>query len=49
MAQPPSLDKETSTQTGRRLWSVTLGIAGLLILIGLIFLLIGKHIGLRYH
>jgi len=49
MEQPPSLDKETSTRTGRRLWSVTLGIAGLLILIGLIFLLIGKHIGLPHH
>jgi hypothetical protein len=28
---------------------VTLGIAALLILIGIIFLLVGKHIGLRYH
>jgi hypothetical protein len=49
MEQPPSLEKEISTRTGRRLWGVTLGIAGLLILIGLIFLFIGQHIGLPHH
>ena len=48
MDQPPSLQKETSTRTGRRLWSVTLGITTLLILIGIVSLLIGRHIGLHY-
>jgi hypothetical protein len=46
MVDPPSLQKETSTRTGRRLWMVTLGITALLILIGIILLLVGRHIGL---
>lgn len=46
MVEPPSLQKETSTRTGRRLWMVTLGVTALLILIGIIMLLVGKHIGL---
>jgi hypothetical protein len=45
MEQPVSLSKETSTRTGRRLWIVTLGVTALLVLIGIIFLLVGKHIG----
>ncbi len=47
MEPPPSLNKEMSTQTGRRLWKVTLGTAALLVLIGLIFLLVGNHIGFQ--
>jgi hypothetical protein len=47
MEHPPSLSKETSTPTGRRLWIVTLGITALLALIGIVFLLVGKHIGLQ--
>ncbi len=46
MEQPPSFSKETSTRTGRHLWTVTLGITALLVLIGTIFLLVGKHLGL---
>jgi len=46
MEQPPSLSKEASTRTGRRLWTVTLGIAVLLALIGIILLLVGNHIGI---
>jgi hypothetical protein len=46
MEEQPSLEKETSTKTGRRLWVVTLSISGLLVLIGIIFLLVGRHIGL---
>jgi hypothetical protein len=45
MEQAASLSKETSTRTGRRLWIVTLGVTALLVLIGIIFLLVGKHIG----
>ena len=45
MEQPPSLDKEMSTRPGRRLWMVTLGTTALLVLIGIIFLLVSKHIG----
>jgi hypothetical protein len=45
MVEPPSLQKETSTRTGRRLWTVTIGISALLILIGIIFLLVGKNMG----
>jgi hypothetical protein len=48
MEQPPSLQKETSERTGRRLWSVTLGIIALLILVTVIFLLVAKHIGLHH-
>jgi hypothetical protein len=45
MVEPPSFQKETRTRTGRRLWAVTLSIAGALILIGTILLLVAKHIG----
>jgi hypothetical protein len=45
MLEPPSLQKETSTRTGRRLWMVTLGITALLVVIAIIMLLVGKHIG----
>jgi hypothetical protein len=45
MVEPPSFQKETHTRTGRRLWAVTLSIAAVLILIGTILLLVGKHIG----
>jgi hypothetical protein len=48
MVEQPSLEKETSTSTGRQLWKVTLGVTGLLLVVGLIFLLIGKHIGLPH-
>ncbi len=44
--QPPSLDKETSSPIGRRIWSVTLGVTALLVLLGIIFLLVAHHIGL---
>ena len=46
MVDQPSLQKEVSTRTGRRLWQVTLGITALLILIATVLLLVGKHIGL---
>jgi hypothetical protein len=46
MEQPPSLENEISTKTGRRLWFVTIGISALLGVVVVIFLLIGKHIGL---
>jgi hypothetical protein len=46
MTDQPSLQQETSTRTGRRLWMVTLGVAALLILITIIFLVVGKHLGL---
>jgi hypothetical protein len=45
MEESPSLAKETSTKTGRRLWTVTLGISALIVVIGVIFLLVGRHIG----
>jgi hypothetical protein len=46
MEQPPSLEQEKSTTVGRRLWTVTLGVSGLLVVILVIFLLISHHIGL---
>jgi len=46
MVEQPSLEKEVSTATGCRLWSVTLGVTGLLSVLAIIFLLVGKHIGL---
>jgi hypothetical protein len=46
MEEPPSLTEETSTRTGRKLWAVTLSVTALLVVIGIIFLLVGHHIGL---
>ena len=46
MQEPPSLSKETSTRTGRKLWTLTLSVTVLLVLIGIIFLFVGHHIGL---
>jgi hypothetical protein len=46
MEQPPSLEKEMSKRTGRKLWTVTLSVTALLVVIGIIFLLVGHHIGL---
>ena len=46
MEEPPSRSKETSTRTGRKLWTVTLSMTALLVVIGIIFLLVGHHIGL---
>jgi hypothetical protein len=45
MEEPPSLSQETATRSGRRLWMVTLGVTALLVLIGIVFLLVGNHIG----
>lgn len=41
--EQPSLEKEVSTRTGRRLWMVTLGVTGLLVVIGVIFVVLAKH------
>jgi hypothetical protein len=46
MESPPSLSKETSTPSGRRLWMVTLGVTALIVLIGIVMMLVGRHIGL---
>jgi hypothetical protein len=48
MVQEPSLQQETSTPAGRRLWRLTLSVAGLLLVIGIVFLIIGHHIGLAH-
>jgi hypothetical protein len=48
MVEQPPLEKEIATPTGRKLWSVTLGAAGLLAVLTIIFLLVGKHIGLPH-
>ena len=49
MIKTPSADKEASTPSGRRLWLVTLGVFGLLVVLGIAFLLLGKHIGFATH
>lgn len=46
MLKIPSAGDEASTPTGRRLWEVTLGVFGVLVVVGIIFLLIGNRI---YH
>ena len=43
MADQPTLDKELSTPAGRRLWQISLGVTGLLAVIGIIFLVLAKH------
>jgi hypothetical protein len=48
MVQEPSLQQETSTPAGRRLWRITLSVAGLFLVIGIVFLIIGHHIGLAH-
>jgi hypothetical protein len=45
MENPPSLGKEMSTRTGRRLWTVTIGVTALIVVVGIVLLLVGRHIG----
>jgi hypothetical protein len=43
MADQPTLEKELSTRTGRQLWKVSLGMTGLLGVIGIVFLVLAQH------
>jgi hypothetical protein len=43
MADQATLERELSTRTGRQLWKVSLGMTGLLVVIGIVFLFLAKH------